>query len=175
MPYRDLPKHLRNPHLIEFCVGRDLVCCFTWDNGRPSHLGTRTWCEIMRIIKRDTDTDNPEACLHLEITVSGHAVLVEHRVMQHGGDDDSQEDYKQSEARLWEPPSGYVGAKTICSHERFRKNGKNPPRTTVHAWIKRSRDTDEPVDVVKSPDSHEVHIPEDWVADHIRTWNPRAD
>ncbi|RMH69896.1 MAG: hypothetical protein D6685_00700, partial [Bacteroidetes bacterium] len=30
----------------------------------------------------------------------------------------------------WKPPPGFVGTKAILLNERFRKNGKNPPRMT---------------------------------------------
>ncbi len=77
-------------------------------------------------------------------------------------------------AKGWKPPLGYVGVKTICSDERFRKNGKNPARTTIHAWIKCGQRTGIPVSVLKAPDSQEVHVPENWVMDQISTWNPRT-
>lgn len=69
----------------------------------------------------------------------------------------------------WTPPPGYVGVKEICNSERFRKSGKNPPRTTVAEWEKRDSD----VSRVTARDTSEVYLPESWVIQKIAVWNPR--
>ena len=69
---------------------------------------------------------------------------------------------------LWSPSPGYVGTKRIMRDERFRKNGKNPPRTTLQQWQK----SNPPVE--RAPDSGELFYPESWVLDCIRTWHPRT-
>lgn len=87
MAYPELPEHLRNRDLIDVCVHRGLVCYLSRYKGRGGYLGSGTWNENLSAIERDTGTNNLEAYLFLEITSSGHAVLVEHRVMQCGGDE----------------------------------------------------------------------------------------
>lgn len=79
----------------------------------------------------------------------------------------------------WKPPTGYVGAKTITSDERFWKGGKRPPRTTIDTWVNRDKkhakaQGRDPVTIVKAPDSGENFYPEDWVQEQIRLWHPRA-
>lgn len=69
----------------------------------------------------------------------------------------------------WSPPAGYVGSKTIEHDERFRKNGKNPPRTTLQLWQNRSRD----LKMVQDPASNENYYPEEWVREQIKLWHPR--
>lgn len=71
--------------------------------------------------------------------------------------------------KAWAPPVGYVGVNTIMTHERFQKRGKNPPRTTIQTWQRRS-DAPKPV---KAPDNNEVHLPEVWIMQQIATWNPQ--
>ena len=73
----------------------------------------------------------------------------------------------------WEPPTGYVGVKTVARDRRFRKNGKNPPRTTIQEWIRRAEQRGSPVKVIRAPDSKEVHLPEKWVHEQIALWHPR--
>jgi hypothetical protein len=75
--------------------------------------------------------------------------------------------------RKWQPKAGYIGVKTICTDARFRKNGKNPPRSTIEVWMKRAQRIRKPVKVVKAPDSGEVHLPEVWVLKQVKRWNPR--
>lgn len=71
----------------------------------------------------------------------------------------------------WVPPPGFVGTKAITSSERFRKDGKNPPRTTIDHWITRAGDT---LKREMDPATREVYLPETWVLEQIRTWNPRS-
>lgn len=73
----------------------------------------------------------------------------------------------------WRPPEGYVGAKQISTAPRFQKKGKNPPRTTLQEWEKRSSKSKSPIHVVKAPDSNECYYPEAWVHEQIQQWNPR--
>ncbi len=79
-----------------------------------------------------------------------------------------------SKISRWEPTPGYIGVIEIMSHERFRKKGKNPPRTTIDAWINQSRNGDDPVSIEKAPDTQEVHLPESWVFKRIQIWSPRT-
>ncbi|NLX21651.1 MAG: hypothetical protein GXY55_08255 [Phycisphaerae bacterium] len=69
----------------------------------------------------------------------------------------------------WIPPPGYVGVKTICNDARFRKNEKNPPRTTIDVWLKSDK-----LVVHKDPATQEVHVPESWILDRISRWTPRT-
>lgn len=81
-----------------------------------------------------------------------------------------------SEARAvagWQPPPGYIGVKTICTDARFRKSGKNPPRSTIDVWIRAAERNKCKPRIVRAPDSQEVHLPEDWVLEQIKRWNPR--
>lgn len=75
----------------------------------------------------------------------------------------------------WQPPKGYVGSKTILSHERFRKGGKNPSRSTLQEWENRSNSSEDQVQRVVAPDSGEVFFPEAWVQDQMKRWHPRVD
>lgn len=74
----------------------------------------------------------------------------------------------------WEPPSGYVGLNSICGRdgipgdERYRKDGKNPARSTIQGW----RERDNP-HFERAPDSGELYFEEKWVMSSIKTWNPR--
>lgn len=77
-------------------------------------------------------------------------------------------------AKPWEPSPGFVGVKTIMYDERFQKKGKNPPRTTIDAWIKSAARAGNPIRKEMAADSQEVHIPENWVHEQIRGWNPRT-
>jgi len=73
----------------------------------------------------------------------------------------------------WQPPPGYVGVKTVCNDPRFQKNGKNPPRSTIDGWIDAAARRRERITKVCAPDTREVHLPEEWVHERIREWNPR--
>lgn len=73
----------------------------------------------------------------------------------------------------WSPPAGFVGTKTIMMDARFRKKGKNPPRTTIDVWLKAARDRGESVQRHSAPDTRELFLPEKWVMKRIRSWNPR--
>lgn len=99
--------------------------------------------------------------------------------------------------KTWQPPPGFEGRKSVCTHQRFRKDGKNPPATTIDVWVKAAeragrtvthvRDplseerADDPVGrlehrellIFHAPDSGECFYPERWIMDRIRTWNPR--
>lgn len=75
--------------------------------------------------------------------------------------------------KRWEPSPGYVGTKTITTDERFRKNSKNPPQSTMQRWVKRSEKEGNPVPTVKAPDSGEKFYPEQWVQEQIERWNPQ--
>jgi len=70
--------------------------------------------------------------------------------------------------KRWEPPAGYVSVQKIMSDERFRKNGKNPQRSTIQRWME-TRGTK----VVKHPHKHLVHVPEEWAHEQIERWTPR--
>ena len=74
----------------------------------------------------------------------------------------------------WKPSPGFVGVKTIGMAERFRKNGENPPRTTIDVWISRAENQGTAVTKEYAPDSNEVHLPEAWVLEQIKQWNPRT-
>jgi|GEM_PF-3167116 len=73
----------------------------------------------------------------------------------------------------WQPPHGYVGRKTICTHERFQKNGKPPSPTTIDYWVKRATKQGEEVKIEQDPASHENYCRETWVRKQIDIWNPR--
>jgi len=73
----------------------------------------------------------------------------------------------------WEPPPGYVGTKTIMHDPRFKKLGKNPPRSTIQRWGERSEKEGEPVKIERAPDTHECYYPQQWVMDQVERWNPR--
>ncbi len=73
----------------------------------------------------------------------------------------------------WQPPEGYVGAKDILLDARFKKGGKNPPRSTLQDWERRSKKSKSPVRVEKAPDTKECYYPEAWIFEQIRAWNPR--
>lgn len=75
--------------------------------------------------------------------------------------------------KRWEPQPGYVGTKTITTDERFRKDGKNPPQSTMQRWVKRSEKEGEPVHTDKAPDSGEKFYPEQWVLEQIERWHPQ--
>lgn len=70
----------------------------------------------------------------------------------------------------WRPPPGYVGTKEIGIDNRFKKDGKNPPRTTIDVWLKKH-----PTTKIPAPDSREIHISETWVLERIAGWNPRSE
>lgn len=72
----------------------------------------------------------------------------------------------------WQAPSGFVGTKEICHDERFQKDGKNPPRTTIDAWRNKPGKAGAP-QTHKAPDTGEVYLSEKWVQDQISHWNPR--
>ncbi len=75
--------------------------------------------------------------------------------------------------KQWEPQPGYVGSKTIISHERFQKKGKCIPRTTLQRWVNRDAEDGDPVPTETAPDSGEKFYPEQWVRERIERWNPR--
>jgi hypothetical protein len=70
---------------------------------------------------------------------------------------------------IWKPPADYVGVKTILQDRRFRKDGKNPPRTTIQQW---ERDHSPPARVA-DPASGEIYLPETWVDERWKEWSPR--
>lgn len=98
----------------------------------------------------------------------------------------------------WQPPKGYVGRKTVCSHQRFRKKDKNPPPTTIDVWVKAAErdgwtvrrirnpqsgalpaDPSNGLDkkellILYAPDSGESFFPECWIRDRIQRWHPRT-
>jgi hypothetical protein len=80
--------------------------------------------------------------------------------------------------RSWEPPPGFVGMTNIMFDMRFKKNGKNPPRTTIQVWTDKARKSGALVvgeTYIKAPDNKMVYVPESWVTGQIALWNPRAD
>lgn len=113
------------------------------------------------------------------------------------GDDTSVPNRPADKAfQAWQPPNGYVGRKTVCSDERFRKHGKHPPATTIDAWVNAVKGNDwtvtqvhrstesypeDPCDrlgqnelvIFHAPDSGECFYPERWITARIATWNPR--
>jgi hypothetical protein len=76
-------------------------------------------------------------------------------------------------ASKWKPLDGYVGRKTISSDPRYLKRGKNPPPTTIDAWVIAAKKAGRSVEIQKAPDNRENHYPEDWILDCIKRWNPR--
>lgn len=82
MAYRELPEHLRDPDLIDVCWYHSVICYLSRYKGRGGYLGSGTWCENLSAVKRDTGANNLEVYLYLEMTGSGHALLVEHRLLQ---------------------------------------------------------------------------------------------
>ncbi len=65
----------------------------------------------------------------------------------------------------WAPKAGFVGSKSITSHDDFKKNGINPKRSTLQYWAisdNPESDTD--------PMTHEVYYQEEWVRKKISTW-----
>jgi len=80
----------------------------------------------------------------------------------------------QEARNAWNPPEGYVGRKTICTHARFQKNGKNPAPTTIDGWVKSAKNNGQTIDIVKDPANQENHYPNDWIRERISTWNPRT-
>lgn len=73
----------------------------------------------------------------------------------------------------WTPPPGYVGRKTICRDQRFQKNGKNPPATTIDVWVRSSESAGTAVRIEVDPANRENYYPKDWVMQRIARWNPR--
>jgi hypothetical protein len=73
-------------------------------------------------------------------------------------------------APAWTPPAGSVGAKTVCQDARFRKQGKNPSRSTIQRWERKARGGR----VGSDPRSGEIYYAEKWVEDRWGEWNPRA-
>lgn len=80
-----------------------------------------------------------------------------------------------AEPEAWSPPEGFVGTKTITSHSRFRKHGKNPPRTTIDGWIAAAKQRGEAPERHYAQGSGELFLREDWVMNRIASWNPRDD
>ncbi len=80
----------------------------------------------------------------------------------------------ESVSITWVPVAGYVGRKTICTHERFRKNGKNPSATTIDAWVNSAAKGGQPVVIEKDPANQENYYPETWIRERIARWNPRT-
>ncbi len=81
---------------------------------------------------------------------------------------------KHSPFREWGPPEGYVGTKTITLDQRFRKDGKNPPRTTIDAWYAAAKRAGQAPAKAHDPSTHELFLPESWVHERMATWSPRA-
>lgn len=79
---------------------------------------------------------------------------------------------KRAELRQWEPPAGLVRVSVIENDKRYRKRGKNPPRSTIQKWydMKPPAGTDP---VVKDPQTSECCYPVEWVEDRWREWKPR--
>ena len=78
------------------------------------------------------------------------------------------------EAEVWSAPAGFVGRKTICYDQRFRKQGKNPAPTTIDAWVKSAEQKGAPIKIEKDPANSENHYPEDWIMGRIAVWSPRS-
>lgn len=66
------------------------------------------------------------------------------------------------------PPVGNVAVSTITHGAKYKKNGKNPARTTIQQWEKR-----ESVAKAYHPQSNEVAYPQEWVSRHWNKWSPR--
>jgi len=75
----------------------------------------------------------------------------------------------------WKAPPGYVGTKTICHGDEFRKNGKNPAPSTIQRWVDRASREGNPVKVVPARDTHENHYPREWIMKQLERWNPRRE
>ncbi|MEK6674017.1 MAG: hypothetical protein AABZ47_00010 [Planctomycetota bacterium] len=73
----------------------------------------------------------------------------------------------------WNPRPGYVGRKAICTHERFKKQGKNPSATTIDGWVKSAKSHGALIQIEKDPANHENYYAEEWIMERIGTWNPR--
>ena len=102
-------------------------------------------------------------CCH-SLTTQGIKVVRAHEAPSRASEPETERAVKP-----WSAPTGYVGVKTICTHVRFQKSGKNPPRTTIQAWEKSN-----PTVRDASPDSRETFLPESWVFERIAEWNPRS-
>lgn len=104
-------------------------------------------------------------------------ILEKHRAAALVGNNLNARDEKRSGGvtppKAWSPPLGYVGRKSICTLERFQKNGKNPPATTIDAWVISAAKVAQPVVIEKDPANQENYYPETWILERIATWNPR--
>ncbi|HUU98418.1 MAG TPA: hypothetical protein VM487_22010 [Phycisphaerae bacterium] len=69
----------------------------------------------------------------------------------------------------WTPPKGYVSTTNIKHDDEFRKDGKNPSRTTIEKWQER----DPPKKIVKDPATGENWYPRTWAMKHVKAWSPR--
>lgn len=81
---------------------------------------------------------------------------------------------RRSKPTPWRPPEGYVGTKEICHDVRFRKSGKNPQPSTIQRWVERAARENEPIEIVKAPDTGENFYPEAWIVRQIERWRPRS-
>jgi len=75
--------------------------------------------------------------------------------------------------KKWQCPDGYVSVDDIMLDPKYKKNGKNPPRTTIQKWEQKSIRNGDPVNCIKAPDSQTKHYPEFWVMVQVQLWHPR--
>lgn len=69
----------------------------------------------------------------------------------------------------WTPPPGFVGVKRILHDATYRKEGKNPSRSTIQQWERK----EQPPKRERDPQSGEIYFPKDWVDKHWKKWKPR--
>jgi hypothetical protein len=113
----------------------------------------------------DTERQTLNWGRHGTVSLNGAGVQAARAVIRSRGPQVSRED--------WRPSKGYVGAKTITTDERFAKNGKLVPRTTLADWYKSDEKKGKAPRFEVDPATGEVHYPLDWLLEHRETWNPR--
>ncbi len=183
VPYADLPEDLRDDDLLFLCEDRGLILPVLWDEGTPTEIepgfisvGTSPgWLTIYEMcreslaesIERDADHDDPQQRLHLKLMAAGKSGLVEWRLAP-----------ARTNNKAKSHP-GYASTSEVLSDPRFRKNDKNPPKTTIDQWLdsyKKEYGTDEceghPI-MDRFKGSRENHYWVDWLDLQIAEWVPR--
>lgn len=138
--------------------------------GKVKRTDGEIWPDITDIARHMSDYWLPDRMVELLTRFCGEYPVEAEQMGLLDPVKDTHGSASAKDAKAWEPPTGYVGSSEITSAERFKKNGKTIPRTTLQKWAE-----DHPPEqkLIYAPDTREVYYPESWVSERVQSWNPR--
>lgn len=91
------------------------------------------------------------------------------RMLRGDGEETRAQGGRRKRKLAW-PPPGYIGVKAITTALKYRKNGKNPPRSTIQRWVA----AEKPRSTKRDPETGECFYPESWVDRRWKRWMPQV-